>query len=247
MTAARALAGAPAVDVILAKGIPSASEAWDHGRQLGLALLATGRWGAVEVRVNDNSRSVVRYQGNAAALRVSVHWQLVACTSDLVEMIHQRSDAAWRRMQARLAAEPAPVRDSALEPKGAVHDLAALLVAQQPHLARPATPPIGWGRFAARGPARTLRLGSCTGGTNPVIRIHPVLDHADVPDWFVGFVVFHELLHVVVPPVMVGTRRMVHGKAFLRAERVHPDFHRANAWEVANIRALLRRAREQAG
>lgn len=236
-----------AVEIALASGIPSATAAFDDARRLGVALLATGKWAHVEVRVNDNIRSMVRYRMTGPELTVSVHWRLVPHTDDLVEMVHQRSDAAWKRLAGRLDAEPvAPTRVGALVAKGAVHDLEALMAAQVGHLPRPVTAPIGWGRWSSRGPDRRIRLGSCSSGAHPVVKIHPVLDHADVPDWFVGFVVFHELLHIVVPPEAGETRRSVHSKAFLRAEWGHPDFHRVQAWEVQNVRSLLRRAREHA-
>ncbi len=245
MSTARATAAA--VDIVLASGIPSATTAFDDGRRLGAALLAIGKWARIEVRVNDNMRSMVRYKMVSAQLAVSVHWRLIPYTDDLVEMVHQRSDPAWKRLAARLdAVLVPPSREPVLVAQGAVHDLQALMMAQLPHLSRPVTAPIGWGRWSARGPDRAIRLGSCSAGAHPVVKIHPVLDHADVPDWFVGFIVFHELLHIVVPPVEGETRRAVHSKAFLRAEWQHPDFHRAQAWEVLNVRSLLRRAREHA-
>lgn len=76
-----------------------------------------------------------------------------------------------------------------------------------------------------------------------MIRIHPVLDHPDVPDWFVAFVLFHEMLHIAIPPEEGGKRRRVHTPRFRAAERQHPDYGRATAWEQQNIRALIARIR----
>lgn len=104
-------------------------------------------------------------------------------------------------------------------------------------------PAITWGR---RGPSRTrnsLRLGSYDPDPK-LVRIHPVLDQDDVPDWFVRFVVFHELLHAAHPPTRGEDDRWVHhGPEFRRRERRYVDYPRAIEWEKRNLRALIRAAR----
>ncbi|MBL8859958.1 MAG: hypothetical protein JNL28_15730 [Planctomycetes bacterium] len=104
-------------------------------------------------------------------------------------------------------------------------------------------PAITWGR---RGPSRTrssLRLGSFDPDPR-LVRIHPVLDQAGVPAWFVRFVLFHELLHAVHPPERGSDNRWVHhGRKFRRAERAYVDFERAVEWEKRHLKALIRAAR----
>jgi len=72
-----------------------------------------------------------------------------------------------------------------------------------------------------------------------LIRIHPSLDRPEVPEFYVAFIVFHEMLHQSVPAREANGRRIVHGAEFRRRERQHPDFARALAWERLNIRLLL--------
>ncbi|MFO0673550.1 MAG: hypothetical protein U0235_28690 [Polyangiaceae bacterium] len=59
---------------------------------------------------------------------------------------------------------------------------------------------ITWGRRASRPerPRSSIKLGSYD-ATERLIRIHPVLDRPWVPRYFVAFIVFHELLHHVMP------------------------------------------------
>ena len=71
------------------------------------------------------------------------------------------------------------------------------------------------------------------------IRIHPALDREDVPEFYVASVVFHEMLHQVVPPDERGGRRTIHGREFRRRERAFPDHARAAAWERENVHLLL--------
>lgn len=86
---------------------------------------------------------------------------------------------------------------------------------------------------------RSIRLGTYTHDLK-LVRIHPALDQASVPVYVVSFVVFHELLHHVIPPVTTGGRLDYHPPVFRQRERAHPDYARAVDWEERNLDALLR-------
>ncbi len=223
------------IDVRLRGSLPSPSEAYDGARQLGRVLVARHRLTSCTVTVNANRRRVLSWRLQGPRPQVSVHWALLPRTSDVVEVI-AGTPGAWEALQQHLPTPEIPP----LKPVGEVHDLAALLASQRVHA--PAAPPlhVTWGRWPRTPPHRSLRLGSCE---PPLVRIHPVLDHGDVPDWFVGFILFHEMLHAVHPPETSGTRRRLHPPAFRRAERAHPDHDRANAWEQRHVTGLLARCR----
>ena len=72
-----------------------------------------------------------------------------------------------------------------------------------------------------------------------LIRIHPVLDHPSVPDYFVAWIVFHEMLHGKYEVVRKGDRRCFHTKEFVAEERTFRDYHRACVWERSNMDRLL--------
>ena len=56
------------------------------------------------------------------------------------------------------------------------------------------------------------------------IGVHPRLRRA--PLYVLRFLLFHEVLHVALP----GHGKCVHHKAFRVAERLWPDYERANRW-----------------
>jgi len=149
---------------------------------------------------------------------------------------------AW--IDARLAALP-PRRPRAprLDPRGRVHDLAALaapLWAKEfdaDFFMRP-LPQLTWGRRARSRARRSLHLGSYAADQD-LVRIHPVLDHETVPEWFVRFVLFHEILHAAVDP-------HGHGPGFRARERSYADYRRAVSWQREHFGRLLRRARRGA-
>jgi hypothetical protein len=53
------------------------------------------------------------------------------------------------------------------------------------------------------------------------------LDTMDFPDWFVEYILFHEMLHIKHPARMVKGRRLYHTRAFLDEEQRFPYFGEA--------------------
>lgn len=155
---------------------------------------------------------------------------------------------AW--IAANLPRHPPPrPSDDALVQRGKHHDLAAiakgLLASELAEAFGPgkACPRFTWGRAKGRAPRRAMRLGSYDADVD-VVRIHPALDQAGVPESFVRYVLFHELLHAVYPPVRGADGRWIrHGRAFQQRERDYPGLEQALAWERRNIDALIRSAR----
>jgi hypothetical protein len=100
--------------------------------------------------------------------------------------------------------------------------------------------PITWGR----GVGRARRGGLTFGSYDPVlalIRIHPVLDRAEVPRYFLESVVYHEMLHHRMGGVPDRAGRTVyHTRAFRDAEARFPRHREALAWEKENLPHLLR-------
>jgi hypothetical protein len=230
-----------AVQVALTGRPPDPTRTYDAAMALGRAVLA--HHPGIErchVAVHGNRRAGLRWRlGRESALWL--HWAL-APHSEAVLAVLSGDEAAWQRLQREI---PAPNRPT-LRTAGQVHDLGALAEHARAHLPSPAPQAgITWGRFSSQPPRRTLRLGSCAVSDPPLIRIHPVLDHETVPGWFVSFVVFHELLHLVFPPVLAGTRRVLHPRALRLAEAAHPDYGRALKLEQDQVRDWLRRCRER--
>jgi len=74
-----------------------------------------------------------------------------------------------------------------------------------------------------------------------VIRINPRLDQPWVPLWFLEYILYHEMLHSVVPDeIGPSGRRRVHTEEFYRREREFPSYRRARRWEDDNLARFLR-------
>lgn len=99
---------------------------------------------------------------------------------------------------------------------------------------------ICWGRRRRKAPVRYFVFGTIREDER-IIRIHPLLDAEFVPAWFIEYVVYHEMLHAVVPEETFSTgRRKVHTDEFYRREKQFPNYARARRWESENLSRLLR-------
>lgn len=109
------------------------------------------------------------------------------------------------------------------------HDLDAILLevlghfASMPHRIR-----VDWVDLDAVDPIDFDEVSDWACVTNstlePCIGLHPSLRSA--PRYVVRFLIFHEVLHLAIPP----HAGVAHHVAFRVAERLWPDYHRANAW-----------------
>ncbi len=99
---------------------------------------------------------------------------------------------------------------------------------------------IVWGQRRRQRPRDEIVFGTIQ-EEDRVIRIHPLLDRAMVPTWFVEYVVYHEMCHAVVPDIFDASgRRIVHHEKFWERERKFHWFRRAKAWEGDNLGRFLR-------
>jgi hypothetical protein len=99
---------------------------------------------------------------------------------------------------------------------------------------------VKWGRQRKHRPKEYFVFGTIQ-EEDRVIRINPSLDQPFVPRWFLRYILFHEMLHSVVPDETgPGGRRKVHTDEFNRRERLYPSYRRARRWEEENLAKFFR-------
>ncbi len=96
-----------------------------------------------------------------------------------------------------------------------------------------------WGRRRKHRPKDYFVFGTIQ-EEDRIIRINILLDQPFVPLWFLQYVLYHEMLHSVVPDEIVGRRRRVHTEEFNRREQEFPRYRRARRWEHENLARFLR-------
>jgi hypothetical protein len=90
--------------------------------------------------------------------------------------------------------------------------------------------PITW--FGARSSRPRARL--TFGSYNPqsgLIKVHRLLDRPHVPQYFVSYIIYHEILHHLLPPIKEKRRRRVHHREFVERERQFKEYSLAKEFK----------------
>ncbi len=91
---------------------------------------------------------------------------------------------------------------------------------------------VGWGKRAPRRQRwrrrKSISYGSWNAATRTV-RVNPLLDSESIPVEFIRYIVFHEMLHSVVPDERTRSRINYHTAQFRKLEHAFPDLSRMRA------------------
>ena len=210
---------------------------------------------SVDVRFHDNRVTLASVRSAPEGWRVRLHDAFRSAPESVLQhlgmFLRTRKPAWWRTVRAfaagivpartEVAAAPArPQRQTPIRNRGAHFDLRAILdeVVAAEYGGRHASVRITWGRAAGarRARRRSIRFGSFDIEQN-LIRIHPSLDHVDVPAAFMRFLVFHELLHAEFPPRRSGGRWVHHPRELRHRERLYPGYAEMKALMTRLMRA----------
>jgi len=208
----------------------------------------------IHLTVTDNTRSMLSIKRDPAgkSMHVRLHHMFLSADGRVIEAL-----AAW--LKTDRSAHPARLVDDfiqthahtirtqtpempALVTRGNVFDLAAIfdrLNAQ--YFGNTVTARVTWGKMPPARRRRSIRFGSYTPCDN-VIRIHPLLDQAFIPMFFIRYIMFHEMLHAYMGVEEGPTgRRRYHTPEFNARERQFPDYARAVEWQGTrgNLNRLL--------
>jgi hypothetical protein len=204
----------------------------------------------LSLRLTDNRYTIISVQRGRECYRVRVHRMFGGVEPRLLRalaryVVHndQRASSllsAYIEEHQELIRRPLRrPREAVVRTRGQVHDLGAILNRlNQRYFAGKLEVRITWGSARRRRAQRSIRVGAYS-VEDRLIRVHPVLDQAVVPQYFVDWIVFHEMLHGKHAIVRVGGRRCFHPPDFTREERAFPDYLRARMWEKANLDRLL--------
>lgn len=128
----------------------------------------------------------------------------------------------------RLFLRPKPRRRVVLRPEGAVYNLTEIFAdLNERYFEGSLNLGITW--FGnGRMPKTRVRWGSYHMGRQE-IRVNRLLDGERIPKHVVEFIVYHEMLHHVLPPKMgKNGRREIHHREFKAREKVFEHFAQAN-------------------
>ncbi len=205
-------------------------------------MARTGKPIVLHITNNSSTMMSVRPHRNGCSTRVSVHYMFLTAPEEVKEAL-----AVWIKKPRTKAAgallnrfirerthqiRPARPRHITRCTKGRHFDLQALFdEINRQYFENAITEVITWGNMPKqRCRPRSMRFGSHSPQQH-VIRIHPLLDQPFVPEYFVRYIVYHEMLHAHLG---VGEhpsgRRSIHSRRFKQKEKAFPEYERATAW-----------------
>jgi hypothetical protein len=205
----------------------------------------------VALALTDNGRTMVSARHRGGVAHVRLHHMFAEADETTVRAVArfltdghgQASGEVQRFIDAHRALIKRRLTRLGVRSHGQHHDLRAILEALNERYFDPRVEAhIGWARMSRalgrRRKRRSIKLGSYR-GREPLIRVHPVLDAAWVPRFFVEYIVYHEMVHHVVAMPVENGRRELHGPAFRARERQYERYDEAIAWERENLDRLL--------
>ena len=209
--------------------------------------------GALSVTLTDNRHTMIsvrRDQRREPRYQVRLHHMFAdadtSVTRALARYIGRNDSDASRVLSAFIDHHHERVRcrgrapKLVLETRGRFHDLQAIYDdLNGRYFDGTIDARITWGQRSARPRRRnSIKMGSYS-VEERLIRVHRSLDRSFVPQYFVEWIVFHEMLHQVHKATWSGGRRLFHTPAFYADESTFEHYERARRWERAHLDQLL--------
>lgn len=135
-----------------------------------------------------------------------------------------------------------------IAPKGKVHDLNEVFAAvNSTYFNDSLTCRITWSNRTGGLSFHTVRKDPFTGEDFHLISISKGYDQENCPLYAVAGVVYHECLHIAIPPEVVNGRRVVHGRLFRQHERRYIYYDEWIKWHKEVLPLNIRRMRRKKG
>lgn len=99
-----------------------------------------------------------------------------------------------------------------------------------------------WGRLTS-GVSYQMTRKATDGTTIQIITIAGCYNHHNVPRFAIEAVMFHEMLHIKIPPYKKNGRNVIHSPEFKTAEKAHKYYRQWRIWEQEHLLNIIRNRR----
>lgn len=96
-----------------------------------------------------------------------------------------------------------------------------------------------WGKYASAVSYMSVRKDS-RGNSYNLITVAGAYNHPKVPRFAIEGVVYHEMLHIIIPEFRNNGRRIIHGPELRKKEREYPNFKEWKEWEKREFWRCIR-------
>ena len=160
----------------------------------------------------------------------------------LADYLRNQNKSSGRIVDAMInkIVENLPPKRISCTTQGRFFDLAALFSKlNKEHFHKQCKAQITWGKAQRKRYRKSIQLGLYYYEDNLIV-IHPALDQSFVPEHYISWVIYHEMLHEILGCETSKGRRKVHTPEFIVLEESFPSFTLSKQWEEQNLHRLLR-------
>ncbi len=208
-----------------------------------------------DVVFTNNRSTMVSFKRRGGRLIVRLHRLFRHADNEVLESLAHylgnRDKAASKALDQFIVTHKQEIRSARVRKgrpvrvEGRHHDLGVVLNrVNQTYFEGKVDVLIGWGRAPVRRRRRRnsrsiSRALATYSYDDRTIRVSPILDSADVPDYMIDWIVYHEMLHHVLPVEESGGKRKYHTERFKTLERAFIRYDEAKLWEKDHLDRLL--------
>jgi len=204
----------------------------------------------LKVTWHENRSLYLRIDKEMRHLHLHLHRLFLKAPSPVLEALirygHKGKiqDRTVLRQMANLYFSTHKVLSAPLQSKGEVYDLRPIFdQINATHFSSQIESQIGWFKIPNYRKFRSITFGTYD-RTRGQIRLNRLLDSLQVPLFFVEFIVYHEMLHAVCPPIVGKDGRvLVHTAEFRQREKQFPQFNLVKEWEKSSIQFFKKKVR----
>jgi len=200
-----------------------------------------------QIYLHENKTTFLKVEKRGGVYRFHMHRLFVEAPTPVLEAVvrfaHKNGpkDKAILQRMAYLYFTENRAESSPLATKGKVYDLKQIYErVKAQYFSDKFDASIGWGERRSQGKFRSITFGTYDRHCHQ-IKLNPILDHKEVPLFFIEFIVYHEMLHAVCEPFTDSRgKTWVHTKEFKAEEKKHPHFQLSKEWEKKSLNVLKR-------
>lgn len=208
----------------------------------------------IDLAWHENRATYLSSRKDRGRLKLRLHRLFLSAPSPVLEAVlgyalkgDKKSGVVIRQM-AHLYFSEAKAPAQKLKVRGEVYDLSRIFKrVKKTYFSPELEIAIGWSEKVRVGKFRCMTFGTYDRHRNQ-IQINPLLDDDQVPEYFLEFIVYHEMLHAICPP-KINEKGAVysHTAEFRRLEKQFRAYDDAIAWEKKSLDFFKRRKRAKHG
>jgi hypothetical protein len=199
----------------------------------------------ISLVLTDNAASLLSMRRKGNLISVRMHWMFINANDEVIkEIAHFIKTGIGRtpyinkfiaENQNCLKKKEQSFRQPKTHTQGRFRNLREIFdFLNNEYFGGKITASISWRRGNARRAVKKRTLGSYSRDTNTIL-INSVLDRRNVPDYFIRYVVYHEMLHSTLGEKRENGRRSVHTPEFRKREQLFKEYGKAVSWEKKGL------------